>query len=233
MAPRASKPKPPPPQRPKEAVGWFAARVPFTRAELEELDAEQRSRAFYVSNVAQLRVVADVHKAISRAIAKGTTLDDFKAEVQAKLETEWGRDIPGRVETIFRTNVQSAYNAGRLEQFEEPAVRHLRPFRAWSVIVDGRTTENICLPLRNVQVPADSAFALSHIPPLHYNCRTGIMSLSREDVAEGGGLTGHPPEAPPQQGFGGHPRALPQVDVSDAPEPLQRILAHKLERGRQ
>src|SRR4051812_1238416 len=120
---RRHTPKPPPPKAPQEALKWFAGKVPFTRAEFEKLEAEARKRAFFISNVAQLNLVSDVHKAITKAIQKGTTLADFKKAVEAKLTKEWGEERPAVVETIFRTNVQAAYNAGRLEQFEDPLVK--------------------------------------------------------------------------------------------------------------
>lgn len=222
--------KPPSPKAPKEALDWFAAQIPFTRPERDALDEESRKQAFFVSNVTQLRVVADVHVAISKAIAKGETLATFKERAAAKLVAEWGGEIPGRLETIFRTNVQSAYNAGRLEIFEDPVVKQLRPYRAWSVILDQRTTEFICKPLKRVVVLADSVFAKTHVPPMHFNCRTGVMSLSLEDVGEEGGATQpqHLPDAPPQEGFGGDPRRQPELDLSGTPMALRRILAHKL-----
>src|SRR3982751_3208114 len=118
-------PKPPAPKAPKEALRWFREQVPFTREEYDQLDVKARRRAFFVSNVAQLRLVSEVHKAITKAIEKGTTLAAFKKAAEAKLTAAWGGPKPAVVETIFRTNIQSAYNAGRLEQFEEPVIKRL------------------------------------------------------------------------------------------------------------
>lgn len=42
--------------------------------------------AFTVADVAQLDMVVDVYEAIERAVAHGTTLDDFKADVGKSLE---------------------------------------------------------------------------------------------------------------------------------------------------
>lgn len=226
--------RPPSPQKPEEALAWFAKQVPYTREERDALEEEERKKAFFVSNVAQVRVVSDVHKAVQKAIANGENLATFKTRVTAKLEREWGGEIPGRVETIFRTNVQSAYNAGRLEMFDDPVVKRFRPYRAWSVIVDRRTTEEICLPLRGVVVPADSAFAHSHIPPLHFNCRTGIMSVAGEELKGGRPTPPHSlPETSAQEGFGKDPRQQrePDVDLSDVPPALRRELARKTEKA--
>jgi SPP1 gp7 family putative phage head morphogenesis protein len=232
QAPRRAA-KPPPPRKAKDALSWFTAQIPFTREERDALEEKARRRAFFVSNVAQLRLVADVHKAITKAIAKGTTLQDFKKAVGKKLEREWGEERPAVVETIFRTNIQMAYNAGRLEQFDDPVVKRLRPYRGWAVILDARTTEFICRPLATVVVPADSAFAQSHNPPLHFRCRTGVMALSEEDAAAALGKGSHVlPELKVPPGFGGDPRDVVQApaDVMNEPAPLRRIMSHKLKR---
>lgn len=192
------------------------------------MDVRVRQRAFYVAGVTQLRMVGQVHKAITKALEQGTTLADFKAEVGAKLESEWGGEKPGRLETIFRTNVQMAYNAGRLTELDDPVTRRLRPFRGFSVVKDSRTTEFICLPLAPVVLPADDPFIKKTNPPLHFRCRTGVMSFTAEQ-AEAMGLTSRAPKVTPDEGFGGDPREPRPVDLSDEPEQLRRTFAHKLE----
>jgi SPP1 gp7 family putative phage head morphogenesis protein len=220
--------KPPPPLHFLEAVRFFRSRIPMTHEQALQLDARERQRAFYVAGVTQLRLVGDIHRAITKAIQKGTTLEEFKREVTEKLENEWGGEKPGRLETIFRTNVQTAYSAGRLEQMDDPLSRKVRPYQSWNVIVDGRTTETICLPLANVVVPADSAFAQSRIPPLHFSCRTSISRVTRGQ-AEERGITSRPPaNVKPQEGFGKDPRPVRAVDVSNEPAVLRRTFAHKL-----
>ncbi len=218
--------KPPRPSQAQDAIGWFSSRVPFTADEVNEMDTRASERAMYFSDVTQLRLVGEVHRAISDAVAKGTTLEEFKRAVGAKLEADWGGPRPAQLETVFRNGVQTAYSAGRLEQFEEPVMKRLRPFRAWSVILDARTTEVICRPLSKVVVPADSAFARERVPPLHHRCRTGIMSLSAAQAGEDG-ITEHPPHAPPAKGFGGDPRVPKQVDISGEPEALRKVFERK------
>lgn len=221
--------KPPSPKAPQEALRWLENKIPFTREERDALDERVRHRAFFVSNVAQLKLISEVHKAATKAVREGTTLDDFKREVAGRLTREWGGPKPAVVETIFRNGVQSAYNAGRLEQFNDPVVKRLRPYRAWAVVLDGRTTEFICKPLTDVVVPADSTFASSRVPPLHHRCRTGILALSREDAGERLRSPEHYPDAPVGEGFGGDPHAPVEklVDLAGEPASLRRIFAHK------
>ena len=98
-----------------EAIKAIRRRVPMTEDVWTELEQEELDFVFTVADVAQLDLVVDIYEAIERAIADGTTLEDFKAEVQDALEESWGEDGADRIETIFRTNVQGAYKAGRHE----------------------------------------------------------------------------------------------------------------------
>jgi hypothetical protein len=97
--------QPPPPDRYAEAIAWFRNRVPMTDEEFAALDVAERQKAFTVAGVTQARPIQEIFNAIDRAIADGTTLDDFKDEVGAQLEDAWGGESPFRVETVFRTNI--------------------------------------------------------------------------------------------------------------------------------
>lgn len=192
------------PRRWRDAVEHFRQRTPVTREEWDRLEAAARRRAFVVSGLASVALVTEVHEAIDQALAVGTTLADFRREIGPKLAAAWGAPNAPRMETIFRTNVQTAYNAGRYDQMSSPAMRRMRPFWRYVSILDGRTTAT-CAPLNNTVRPADDAFWLDHWPPLHFNCRSTVVSLSRAQAAEVGGVTPVPEHADPGDGFGGPP----------------------------
>lgn len=192
-----------------EAIEKFRARVPMTRAEYDRLEAGQQERAFFVSEVATADLVAEVMESVDRAVAAGATLADFKATAGQTLIDHWGGDKPGRLETIFRTNVLTAYNGGRHAVLTAPAVRKARPFWRYDAITDDRTTE-ICESLDGKVFAADDPFVDSHTPPNHYNCRSVWTPLSDEEANEEGGES-EPPETEPQEGFG----LAPSVDGTD------------------
>jgi SPP1 gp7 family putative phage head morphogenesis protein len=210
------------------AAAWFRARVPMTDSEHAELDDRAQSRAFSVAGAAQLRLVADVWDSIDAAIEQGTTLEDFADEVGDKLYAAWGGEDPWRLETIFRTNVQSAYSAGRYFEMNEPAVKKMRPFWRFDAIMDDATTD-ICADAEGVTLDADDPFWATHTPPLHFNCRSAIVSLATDDVAEGDltGDTSHAPEA--QDGFGDAPQPddFYAPDLSGYPSELVQILQQR------
>lgn len=184
----------------EDAIAWFRKRVAMTRAERDRLTDEARLRSFWVSHVAQADIVAQAWKAIDKALATGTSLAQFKKEIGPALRSAWSgsvKDPAWRLETIFRTNVQSAYSAGRTRQALKPEVLEDRPVWMFDAILDGRETE-ICEACDNTKLQATHDWWRSHTPPLHFNCRSSVISLTPEQA----GKLSAPPKASAQQGFG-------------------------------
>ena len=215
-----------------EAVEKFRARVPMTRAAWEKLTEGQREHAFFVSEVATADLVTEVYDAIERAIAAGTTLEEFQATAGQALIKHWGGDKPGRLETIFRTNVQTAYNGGRHAILSAPTVRRARPYLRFDAILDDRVTD-VCEDLDGKVIEADDAFWKTHTPPLHFNCRSVVTPLTEEEAAEEG-ITDQPPDTDPHAGFG-TPPAIDgpdwTPDLTAYPDEIRVELEARLKKG--
>lgn len=204
---RRRKPKEPPdsPIRFEEAVREFRKRLPMTDAQYEELDAAAREHAFKVAGVTTADVAQTVFSALDRAIADGSTLEDFKAEAGASLAEAWGGEDSGRVETVFRTNVNSAYNAGRHQVFSAPTVQKSRPYWRFDATMDSRTSD-VCEQCDGTVLPADDPFWRKFSPPLHPNCRSYLVALTAEEAGDEGLTDGEPNlDAEPADGFGKRP----------------------------
>jgi SPP1 gp7 family putative phage head morphogenesis protein len=184
------------------------------------LEAAARARAFTVSGVADLDVVAEVWRAIDAAVESGESLDDFRERVGELLADQWGEEDGARVETIFRTNVQTAYSAGRWAQNSAPAVRESHPYCRFVAVLDGRTSD-ICEDLHGTVLPADHPFWETHQPPLHHQCRSDVVPLT-EDEAREEGVDDEAPEVDPDDGFG-VPGAEFEPDLSSRPPELSAI----------
>jgi SPP1 gp7 family putative phage head morphogenesis protein len=207
-----------------EAGGWDSATeaaIAFLRDKLllpdEEfyaLEERARVRAFTVSGVADLDVMGQVWEAVSSAVENGDTFEEFYANVSESLSSSWGGEIPGRIETIFRTNVQSAYSAGRWQHNSSDEVRATHPFLRFVAILDGRTTD-ICEELHGTTLPADDDFWTDHQPPLHHNCRSDVQALTEDEAAELG-LTEEAPAVDADEGFGNTSEEFePDLDSRD------------------
>lgn len=187
----------------REAVEWFKRRLAILKDEWNRLERRAQRRAFTVAGVAELDLVATVMDAIGRAVKTGETLETFKRRVGDQLALAWGHQNPWRLETIFRTNVQMAYQAGRWKQAQ--ANKKARPFGRVSVVMDDRTTE-ICEALDSYTAPLDGAWFKEHWPPFHFNCRTTVITLT-EAQAKASGLSLQEPKVEPAEGFGLPPTA--------------------------
>ncbi|TAL29006.1 MAG: hypothetical protein EPN98_21425 [Phenylobacterium sp.] len=159
------------PDRFHEAVAAIRKKLPVSDEQWEQLTDDERETAIKVGVAAQGDLVQDVFDALDRAVADGTTFEDFKAEVGQQLADDWGGEDGARLETIFRSGVMSAYNDGREEIFSDPAVKEERPYWRWELVDDGsQGKDDPCLDFEDLILPADDPFWDSHPQPYHVNC---------------------------------------------------------------
>lgn len=213
----------------EEAVRAFRKKVPMPEAQWDALTQAEREYAFKVSGVAQADIVTDVWLAIDKALTEGTTLDAFKADVGDALEAAWGKTDPTRLETIFRTNTQSAYSAGRHEIMSHPEVKKARPFWRWDDADDARE-DDLCADLHGVVLPADDPFWETRHPPIHFSCRCELTPLSK-DEADDEGISEGAPDVEADEGFGRAPTGPGgdwEPDLADYPKPIADILRERL-----
>lgn len=204
------------PEEFEEAVAEFLSRRVVSRAEADTIEEYARRRAWWISGVAQMDVVQDVHDSITEALRKGTSFEEWKKTAGPKLEQAWGRKDSARIQLIFRNASMQAYNAGRWEQMQAPHVRAVRPFGMLDVVDDSRTSD-VCRKFLSppVILPLDDPRWQRLNPPFHHGCRTGIRTLRRE-VAERKGITQGTPDLEVDEGWGYPP------NLTEPPKPSER-----------
>ena len=162
----------------ERAAELFMAKIGMTRDRFNELDAEMKSRAFTVSYVESLDKVKAIQDLLGKAVQEGTTLGKFRKVVADYLEsTDW------HMETVFRTNIQSAYGAARWEAAQR--LRSLRPYGRYSAVMDGRTRPTHA-ELHGLVYPLDHPFWRWYWPPWDYNCRCHVRTLTQWDLDQAG-----------------------------------------------
>lgn len=228
MAPALPRPQDAIQQAFNEAIAYFRGKTNhLTREEWDALTDEAKQRAFTVAGVARLDVIRSVWEALDRTIAAGGTLEDFKATAGPMLEAEWGGTVasPGaRLETIFRTNSQTAFAAGRAAVHDHPDVRRIRRYRLFDATLDGRTSET-CKTRDGIVLPADDPWWAGNSPPLHHRCRSGVISLRESQAKQRGIKTTLPADIePPGEGFGKPPTLTWAPDPEKYPEELRPFL---------
>ena len=156
-----------------EAVEFFLAKGIMTRAEFNALAAAEKARAFTAAWVHAADELQVVYDAVLAALEKGSTLREFVIATEDILTRPWHR------ETVFRTNVLSAYGRGHWEQAQ--AARTLRPYARYSAVMDGRTRPRHAA-LHGVVYPLDHPFWQTYWPPWDYNCRCAAVTLSQWEI---------------------------------------------------
>lgn len=165
------------PVQPDAAIAFWRSRAKLTTAQAKALGEGACSRAFYVTGLAEMDMVNLVHGGIAEALENGETLADFKQRIAETIEREGWKSH--RVETIFRTNMQSAYSAGRYAK--QQAVKKLLPFWRYVTVGDSRVRPSHAV-LSGKVFPADHPFWAENYPPNGFKCRCAVQALSMGQV---------------------------------------------------
>ena len=157
----------------EEAVNYFLAKGIMTREEFDRLNAAEKAKALSAARVVAADELQTVYDACLAALEKGQTLGDFIRATENILLRPWHQ------ETVFRTNVLSAYGAGHWQQAQE--AQALRPYARYSAVMDCRTRPSHAA-LHGLVFPLDHPFWLTYWPPWDYNCRCAAITLSQWEV---------------------------------------------------
>jgi len=157
---------------------------------------EAHAKAFTVAKVARLDILQDIDGALTKAADKGLTFATFQKELMPTLQKKgwWGHDLtedgkivtlgtPYRLENIYRTNIQSAYMAGRYKQQMENA--RFRPYFQYQSIIDSRTRPAHSA-LNGKVFRYDDPFWDTHYPLQGFRCRCRVRALTEKQVKDKG-----------------------------------------------
>jgi SPP1 gp7 family putative phage head morphogenesis protein len=188
-----------------EAVSFLKSRIPLTKDEWTALEPQLRYRAFTVAALSEVDTVEQARQLCLKAVEDGTPLSEFWTEAHT-LEGAGVGESPWYWETVYRTNMQTTYNAGRAAEFMKSQPEYLE----FVGIEDGRQTE-ICRDRSGTILPATHPFWKKNWPPLHFNCRSTVRAVFQEEVDyerekdSAWGTTKYLPTDSPAKGFGGNP----------------------------
>ncbi|WP_175857048.1 phage minor head protein [Burkholderia anthina] len=188
--------------QPEKAIAYFESKGYKIGFRWQDVAAETHARAFTVAGVMKTDVLQDIRQALDTSLRKGTTFDEFKRQISPVLERkgwlgkgmivdqdtgeiEGKRLTPRRLETIFQTNMQSAYMAGRYATQLEQVGTH--PYWEYVAILDSRTRP-AHRALAGSVYRYDDPFWQTFYPPNGYRCRCRVRTrtqgyVDRNDVA--------------------------------------------------
>lgn len=155
------------------------------------LNSEQVSewlefQQFKITGIENQKILDITQEILVQGIRDGSSAKEIIKMITDAL-SPWGvsqtKTTPARIETIVRTNLSSAFNQARLDQFSEISSEIIA--YNYSAILDGRTSD-VCLSLdstRNNQLyTADEVAAIN--PPNHFNCRSIIVPVFKFEQDE-------------------------------------------------
>lgn len=188
------------PARAAEAWDEAARRDPAVEALRAQAERDAALRAERVEAITVGSVIDDALAAVLAAEADGAAWEDIQAFVADYLQGRWGDVASPALVTIFRTNVQTAFNALRYQRMTSDATR---PFWRFVAVLDA-STSRVCNRCDATTLPASNLWWVTHWPPLHFNCRSTVIALTAAEVEAVGGVTQAPPAtvAVADEGFG-------------------------------
>ncbi|EFZ7274856.1 phage head morphogenesis protein [Shigella sonnei] len=180
---------------PKEAIRYFESKGYTIGFNWHDVEARTHARAFTVAGVLKLDVLQDIRQGLTDSLKNGTTLRQFEDAVLPVLRQKgWigkglvadedgvleGKQLlPRRLKTIFETNMQSAYNAGRYEA--QLANAESRPYWERIAVMDSVTRPRHAA-LNGFIARYDDPVWQFMYPPDGYGCRCRVRARSATDV---------------------------------------------------
>lgn len=161
---------------------------------------EAHAKAFTAAGVMKVEVLADLRNGLGDALKNGETREDFIRKLTPTLQRKgwWGINAqtntetgemagkgltPRRLQTIFDTNMQSAYMAGRYKAFMGNVAD--RPYWMYVAIMDKRTRPaHAALNGRTFRY--DDPVWDAIWPPNGFRCRCSVRALDNEDLKSRG-----------------------------------------------
>lgn len=166
------------------AIEFWRHKVPLSPGEFAKLSNEAKLFAFAISGIAKGDELQTVYVAIQRAIDRGDSFATFKKECADIFEKRgWVGRRAWRVDNIFRTNIQTAYNVGRYKQLQEE--KDISPYWMYDAVNDVRTRPTH-LAMDGKVFPADHPVWNTWYPPNGYRCRCSVSPLTSGQVERRG-----------------------------------------------
>lgn len=181
---------------PSKAIEYFEAKGAQITWDWREMLGEAHARTFTVAKAARLDILKDIHGMVGKALREGITLRQFQDELEPRLKAKgwWGKQemtgpdgvtravqlgSPARLATIYRTNLQAAYMAGRYQDMLANADH--RPFWQYVAVLDVKTRP-AHRALSGKVFRFDDPFWKYFYPPNGWNCRCRVRAYTARDI---------------------------------------------------
>ncbi|GAB6170773.1 hypothetical protein JCM15765_02510 [Paradesulfitobacterium aromaticivorans] len=200
----------------EEAVTYFSRLMPVDINQYRQLESELQTKYFTISQAEGQTTVERIKGYVQESLEKGTTLEEFKKDTN-DLFSRMGLEPadPWHLETVFRTNVQTAYGAGNYEKFQDTELTDMFPYFRYSAVLDTHTRP-AHRRMNGFVAAKDDPIWNEWWPPNGFNCRCGVVAINKYKAEREGikpmSTAGLPV---PDSGFAKNPgKALRSLPVS-------------------
>lgn len=183
---------------PEQAVKYFEGLGFNVPSDWKVTWNEAQAKARAIAGIHKQDIAAQIHGALYESLKNGTSFEKFRDDVAGRLKQhDWqllkdgdivhintgevdGKGITvHRLETIFRTQMQSAYMAGHWQALEDG--RDSAPWLQYSAILDSRTRQSHAAA-HGAVYHIDDPFWDYFYPPNGFNCRCTVRAFSNRDL---------------------------------------------------
>lgn len=182
---------------PEKAIAWLKTKQ-VTAENYRNLTASEIAKVYTIAKITDLDMLQDIKSGMVQAAEQGKPFAVWKTELLQHMANKgWlhpnghnGREIidprtgevfgtPRRLDNIFRTNMQAAYNAGQYQTYMADAEN--RPYWQYDAVGDHRTRAAHAA-MDGLVYRYDDPFWATFYPPNGYRCRCSVMALSERDM---------------------------------------------------
>lgn len=173
----------------QEQIDFFRNKINLPTERWDDIWQAAHDRAFVVAGANKADLLADLKRAVDKAIAQGTSLDTFRTDFRQIITnhgwTGWtgeGSDagFNWRTKVIWETNLRTSYAAGRWAQLNDPGLKKLMPY--WRYVHADSVLHPRPLHLRwgqmRLTLPSDDPFWKTHFPPNGWGCRCRVTAVA-------------------------------------------------------
>lgn len=159
----------------QDALDFVQTRIDAKPGQIKDLEAKYNTEAIRMLQGVAKSTENKILDALGTAIETGASVN--KGVTMLRDAFDRAGVLPGnnwQLQTIYRTEVQKAYAAGRWNSLQES--KDIIKSLEYAAIEDDRTTE-LCLKLDGTVRPIDDPFWKKFTPPNHWNCRSSVLEV--------------------------------------------------------
>ena len=186
---------------PTAAINYVKRKLPVSTGRWDTLKHGEHVHAFTVAHSTTANVIDDIFDIMTKSMQEGTGLGDFKRDMRALMaERGWygspdktakdTRYINWRLDTIYQTNILTAYSAGETREMLKTA--HLYPYWQYQQMQRPSRRESHS-PFHGMILRYDDPFWSTGTPPNGWGCQCYRNQLTQSQAKALGGPSIPPP----------------------------------------